>query len=135
MLLLQSQLSAVDPSPELLGKVMAEIKYYQELVSLKRKLVFSAFLFILAVSLHVPTVISIRNQTQSSGMFSYLSLAFFNLRALGSYWQDLLWSLLESFPALEMAGLLALTLFAGIALTAMVKYIKTIRGLSQLIHN
>ncbi|MFA5991298.1 MAG: hypothetical protein WC794_03570 [Candidatus Doudnabacteria bacterium] len=135
MLLLQPHQGVNDPSPELLTRVMAEIKYCQEIASLKKKLVFSVCLFALAVFLHVPTIISIRNRAQSSGMFSYLSLAFFNLRSLGSYWQDLLWSLLESFPALEIAGLLALTLFAGITLTAMVKYIKTIRGLSQVIHN
>ncbi len=135
MNLQQSNYEIIDPSPELLGKVMTAIKYRQELSVLKRKFVFSFFFFALSALLYVPTALSVKSQAQTSGMFGYLSILVFDLKSIGSYWQDLVWSLLESFPALGVAGLLALTLFVGIATMAMVKYIKSIRGLSQLIHN
>ncbi len=135
MLLLQSRQSNIDPSPELLDKVMAAIQCRQELILLKRKLAFAFCLLVLSISSYVPAVGSFSAQAKSAGMFGFLSILFFDLKSLGYYWKELAWSLLESFPATETAGLLVLTLLVVGAIIAMVRYIKIIRGLSQLIHN
>lgn len=116
----------------LLQKVMSRIKLEQSLLSLKRKLGVFTLMFLLSLPVLVLVSKSTFQELGSSGWSAYLSLAFFDIKSLGAYWQDLAWSLLESLPAFSLTVFLSAVFLSSFLFGAVTRYLKNI---SQLKHS
>jgi hypothetical protein len=85
--------SQINPPPRLLGNIMAAIAEERARLRAIRRFAAASVLCIGAFAM--------------SGFGHYLSLLFIDARLVLANWHDFAMSLLESFPALGAAGLLA----------------------------
>lgn len=122
------------PEPELYGKVMQAIAGEKALHALKIKLLWAVFGLVLNLSLFYPVWQILSGELAASGASGYLSLAFSDLGSLAVYWQDFMWTMLESFPAISIAAFLLVAVGAGFLLSLISRQFKAMRSLGRLSH-
>ncbi|MBI5530536.1 MAG: hypothetical protein HY918_03475 [Candidatus Doudnabacteria bacterium] len=131
---LSPQTEFIQPSDELFNKVMLRISREQELLVLKKKLYSTGLFFLLNLALVIPAWIYFKTQMAYTGFGQYFSLIFSDLGNIGRYWQDFALTLLESFPALAVAGFLVILFFSSFCAAAIADCFKGIRSIHKLTH-
>ncbi|MFA5080539.1 MAG: hypothetical protein WC472_02845 [Candidatus Paceibacterota bacterium] len=118
----------VNPSSKLFEKIMLRISREEKLVIVKKRIaVFSVFL---AISLggFVYSFITVQNAFVSSGFTQFFSLIFSDFNIVIAYWQNFLFTLLESLPVFAM--IISLVMFSIVLgfLTFLMKDMKFINS-------
>lgn len=117
-----SQLDCATPSSSLLPNIKQRLVKERARLIFRKRLagVFSAVGMVASSLVLIATGISLYSSLGSSGFWNFLSLIFSDFDVVATYWQSLLWSLLEALP------LLTLAIFFG----AMFSFAESIRILS-----
>ena len=106
----------------LLDKVMNRILLERSRISAIRRFIFASAICMGAMVSSVFVWHAFTQEILVSGFGQYLSLAFIDLRAVLNNWQDFGMSLLESFPAVNAAGLLAEAVILMVSIKFIVIY-------------
>lgn len=102
-----SGISHPKPSAGLLARILARIESERELMAVRRKIFWlSAFSFA-SLPLIAVSWSGFQSAASESGLFQISSLMFTDFSTIISHYQDFFLSVIESFPFLEIAGLLA----------------------------
>lgn len=99
--------SGQDNNHDLFLKVMASIKTERRRLALCRRFALASITCMAALLALYPVWNAFRAQFLSSGFSQFLSLLIWDTRSVLDNWQDYLLSLLESFPIVNAAVLLA----------------------------
>ena len=102
---------------QLFNKIMLRIKTEQRKVILKRKIGIFAFILVISLTGLVPAFSMAWTGFADSGFVQLFSLAFSDTKIVMTYWQNFIFSLLESLP---ITGLM----IAGISLLALLGSLK-----------
>lgn len=93
------------PSPDLLGKILMEIKARQK-ARIRRHFYLVCTLMAITLFAFYPVVQSFLSDLTQSGFLYFSSLMFSDLEAISGFWQTYAFSLLETLP---VTGLLLST--------------------------
>jgi len=127
--------NAPEPPVGLLAKILERINQEKRLLTLKRRLaIFSAGL-IGAIILFIPALKGVIAGFAESGFTQYFSLLFSDAEIVLAYWQNYVFSLLETLPVVSLILFLAIILAILELLKLLVKDLKNIFISKQLIHN
>jgi hypothetical protein len=100
------QLKNIEPSQDLEGKILRSIalkKSWRE----KRRLIFADALGLFSIGSFVFALLIFWEGFSRSAFWSLSRLIFSDTGAVMSFWRDFLFSLLETFPAVHLAAILA----------------------------
>lgn len=121
----------VAPPPALFAKVMGRIDQEMRVAAIKKKLViFSALLFG-SMAASFPMWAVFKHEVLQSGFIQYAALLFSDFRTTVTYWQDFWLTLLETLPALSLAGALSVLLVILASLRSVIRYVHMISHLSH----
>ncbi|MCK9393906.1 MAG: hypothetical protein WCX30_03245 [Candidatus Paceibacterota bacterium] len=100
----------VEPSNKLFEKIMLRISREERMIVTKKRIaVFSVFLVISSGGF-VYSFIATQNAFVSSGFVQFFSLIFSDFNIVVAYWQNFLFTLLESLPV--FAVIISLVMFS-----------------------
>lgn len=121
-------------SPELYSRIISKIQYQQQITKVKHQIVLSSFF--VSGSLFVLAVISrtFYAQGSESGFFTFMNLAFSDVRVISNNFNDLMITLLESLPAALFTAALAITVAVIMALKYFIQAIASLRVLKRQMH-
>jgi hypothetical protein len=118
--------SQIEPSKELLEKILKRIHHEERILVLRRVILFSITLIASAVGF-IPAFKMLSADLAQSGFFNFFSLIFSDFSAVASYWKNFTLILLETLPAIAIVLFLALVLVFLQSLRLLAKNIKIIR--------
>jgi len=121
-----------EPSELLLSKIMDRVALEKQRQLSRRKLFIFSSSFCLSLILIIPVLQSFISQAVYSGFSEYLHLAFYDFSIISSYGQEWTLSMLESLPALSLAGLLLISVSLLISLKNILANVKISRQLKYL---
>jgi hypothetical protein len=101
-------INLIEPPEGLLQKIMNRIDREEKISSLRKRVFALAGGMIGSLAIFGYVFNIARATAAESGFFEYFSLVFSNPSIILTYWQNLSMTLLESFPATEIAVLLVL---------------------------
>lgn len=104
-----SYLKSPEPPAYLLKKIMAGIHEKSRLLSLKQRLVLFSLSLLGSLVAFVPALQTLRTALTESGFIQFLSLLFSDAETVIVYWQNFVYSLLETLPVMSLA--IFLTIF------------------------
>ena len=120
---------------QLFERILMRIKEERRLIAVKRMLVASFVVMAGSVAAFIPIFNAARTGLYESGFINSLSLIFSDFGIVMSYWQNFALSLLETFPVLEVAGVLFVGAIFFLSVNFIVKSIQYILAPSKLIIN
>ena len=110
-----SHLEALEPTDDLLGKVLSRLDKERFIVIRRRIALLSGFLVVLVLAL-VPAFKMVWDGINASGFTQFLSLLFSDSGVVMAYWQSFGLTLLESLPVISIVVFLAIVVsFLGSA--------------------
>ncbi|MDD5639231.1 MAG: hypothetical protein PHR47_00250 [Candidatus Pacebacteria bacterium] len=117
-----------NPSNKLFEKIMLRISREEKLSIVKKRIaVFSVFL-IISLGGFVYSFIAVQNALVSSGFTQFFSLIFSDFNIVIAYWQNFLFTLLESLPVFAMVVFLIMFSIVLSFLTFLMKDMKFINS-------
>ncbi|MDD5110663.1 MAG: hypothetical protein PHI63_05645 [Patescibacteria group bacterium] len=122
---------AIEPPPALLGKVLRRIDREKVLYAAKKRLVVFGVLFSGSVVAGIPMISAFQAQLAQSGFVQYVALLFSDFQSIVAHWQDFGLTLLETLPAITLAGTLTVILTMLISLRAVIGSAQTFFNVSQ----
>lgn len=99
---------------------MLRISEERRIVALKRIMVISFIAMAGSIAAFVPVFNAARVSIYESGFMSSFSLIFSDLGAVFTYWQSFSLSILETFPVVEVAGVLFTVLVFYVSINFMI---------------
>lgn len=109
------QLKNVEPSRGLEGRILRSIAAKQGWRE-KRRLIFADALGLFSIGSFVFVLLNFWEGISSSSFWNLSALMFSDTGAVLSFWKDFLFSLLETFPAVHFAAILAPVLLLMVSL-------------------
>lgn len=110
------RLKNVEPSRGLEGKILKSIAR-EKSWQVKKRLIFADALTLGSLGAFVFVLMNFWNGIAGSEFWSLLKLLFSDTTAVAAFWKDFLFSLLETFPAVHLAAVLAPVLLLMVSLS------------------
>lgn len=114
------------PSEELYNKILNRISNEKSIVAMRKRLIFTSFVFAISISCFVLSVIFFLSAASQSGFSQIFSLIFSDFQIISSYSSSFVLSLLESLPILNIVLFLCMTLFVSFVAKFLTKDIKNL---------
>lgn len=105
-------MKSINPPEDLNRAILGRISHIEKQTMTRKKFAFGALLTA-SVSGLVPALIAAWNSFIASGMGEYISLALSDSSVATSYWQEIVFSVSESFPVVNI-GITLIILFVCI---------------------
>lgn len=121
-----------DNRHDLFLKVMSSIKNERRRLAMCRRFVLASITCMAALLALYPVWNAFHAEFLSSGFSQFLSLLFWDTRSVLDNWQDYLLSLLESFPIVNAAVLLAVIWSFLVSLKFIFQYSKSLSPARRL---
>lgn len=122
----------IEPPEDLFGKVMERIQEERKIAEMKRRLVYVSAFFLFSIFACVPMWNFFKAEATQSGFLQYIGLVFYDFRVIAAYWQDLGLTILETIPAVSIAGMLAVFFAMLISLRFIIRYVQALAKLTHL---
>lgn len=118
----------IEPSPELLGKIIQKIHREERILAIRKTAIFSV-VFIFSLVGIVPSFRMLMSDFSNTGFFNFFSLIFSDFSMMTVYWKSFIMALLETLPAISLALFLAILLTLVQSIISLLKNIKTLKAI------
>ncbi|MFA5021820.1 MAG: hypothetical protein WC508_01960 [Patescibacteria group bacterium] len=115
----------------LFDKVILRLEQEKKLARAKKRLIIFSIVLLVSVAVSFPIGKLLQNEIIQSGFGQYISLLFYDFKTMLTYWPDFSLTLLETLPAIGLAGILTVMLAIIISLKSVITDGKTFLKLSH----
>jgi len=115
----------IEPSKELLPRILKRI-HKEERVLVLKKIIISSAVFLGSLAGLIPSVKILLSDFSRSGFLSFFSLMFSDFSTIAKYWQSFAMILLETLPVISLALFLAVLLTFLQSIKFLTKEVRTI---------
>jgi hypothetical protein len=118
----------IEPSEDLLPKIIKRIHKEERILALRKLFIFSGTFIASIISL-IPAFKLLLSDVNRSGFLNFFSLMFSDFSSIINYWPSFGMILLETLPALSLA------IFLAVLLTFLQSLISITKNAKVVIHN
>lgn len=130
-----SYLKSPAPSQELLQATLGQIYNEQKFLNLKRRLALYYLGIIGSIIAFIPALKMVISEFSKSGFGVYLSLFFSDTKIVLTYWENFIYSLMETLPIMSLVGFALVVMFFLEFVKLACRDLKSISNLRHLTNN
>lgn len=132
---LSRKIMMLEPPAELFSRVMSRLSQENKIALVKRRLILFSVILALSAIASFPTVNILQKELAVSGFWQYVKLLFSDFGTTITYWKDFGLLILETLPAISLAGSLGIILAIIISFHFVIRYIRIFTKLTHIYSN